>query len=84
MRIKVKYMSILKDYAKEDSKVIEFNINDISLNKFIKKLFALHPEFKEIEEQVGFIVLVNDKIPRPNIKLRDGDEILLVPIASGG
>ena len=30
------------------------------------------------------MVLVNDKVPKPNTKIKDGDEVLLVPIASGG
>ena len=37
MKLKVKYMSILKGYIKKDSEVIEINTDEISLNEFIKK-----------------------------------------------
>ena len=84
MKLKVKYMSILKGYIKKDSEVIEINTDEVSLNEFIKKIFTLYPGFKEIGEQVGFVVLVNDKVPKPNTKLKDGDEVFLIPIASGG
>ncbi len=84
MKVKVRYLSVIKDLVELDEEVIEMNGDSINLNEFINKLISRRPRLYEVEEYMGFMVLVNGKVPTPDTKIKDGDEIELIPVASGG
>ena len=86
--IKVRLFSILKDYAGVDHVELDVredvSVKDI-INMLLKKLPGLRKAFEVVrEEQVNVIVLVNGEPVDLNRVVRDGDEVALVPPASGG
>lgn len=76
MKIKVLLFGVLAEKAGEDK--MEVSVADIeSLKTYI---FEKTPELKGLSFQVS----VNQEITQDNLKLKDGDEVALLPPFAGG
>ncbi len=84
MKIKVRFFSILKDVAGRES--IELELPEgAKLRDLLEKIYSLYPDLEKISgEEVGVIALLNGNYGRLDDELGDGDEVALVPPASGG
>lgn len=77
MKIEVLLFGVLAEIAKSDRMVVE-SANDIdSLKNYV---FERSPELKRLSFQVS----VNQTIIKDNLKLKDGDEVALLPPFAGG
>ncbi len=84
MRVRVRFFSILKDVAGRES--MELELPDGSrLRDLLEKIYKLYPDLEKLGgEDVGVIALVNGNYGKLDDVLRDGDEVALIPPASGG
>ncbi len=84
MRVRVRFFSILKDIVGSES--LELELPDGSrLRDLLSKIYELYPNVEKIGgEDVGVIALVNGNYGKLDDTLRDGDEVALIPPASGG
>ena len=82
MRVKIKLFSIFKDVFNAKELTIEFDKDSISVDELLERLSLENPRFKEVLNYVKPIVLVNGESQRSLIV--DGDEVAIVPPASGG
>jgi molybdopterin converting factor small subunit len=66
----------------------EENCKEIVINQDLVKLYDLLTlllnEYKKKFIQDGCLVLINDKIIVDNLMLKNGDEIVIMPILGGG
>ena len=77
MKIKVLLFGILAEKADEDELILE----DISSLKDIKEyLFGRYPSFEEYK----FRISVNQTLIEGDKKLKEGDEVALLPPFAGG
>ncbi|MBS7658582.1 MAG: MoaD/ThiS family protein [Candidatus Bathyarchaeia archaeon] len=87
MKIKVLLFGHLRKAVGQ--KEIEYESAHITYVKdVINFLKEKSPEFKEILTKLApgetIAILVNNKIALENVKLKDGDEVALIPPISGG
>ena len=84
MKVRVKYFSILRDYTGRVEEEIELPDN-AKLVDLLAKISEKYPELAELsDDNIPAIALVNGKYVKLDYKLRDGDEVALMPPASGG
>ncbi len=84
MKVKVKYFSLLRDYTRRIEEEVELPDN-ARLEDLLNKIAEKYPELKTLSDDgVPAIPLVNGKYVDPKYKLRNGDEVALMPPASGG
>ena len=72
-----------------DSGVKELTVEADSVPELLKLVFEESRRIKPdscvtMKDIKGCMVVVNGKMAKPNAKLRDGDEIMLVPASGGG
>ncbi len=84
MKVKVKYFSLLRDYTRRVEEEIELPDN-ARLEDLLNKIAEKYPELKTLSDDgVPAIPLVNGRYVDTKYKLRNGDEVALMPPASGG
>jgi len=84
MRVRVRFFSILKDLAGREYMELELP-EDSRLRDLLDEVNKLYPDLEKLSgEDVGVIALVNGRYGRLDDVLRDGDEVALIPPASGG
>lgn len=83
IRIKIKTLSLIKDIIGKDH--IELEVpNGTTLNNLVHKLIHDYEKLARIMDKIDLIILVNGEKRSMDYKLIDGDEIALMPPASGG
>jgi len=84
MKIRVRFFSILKDITGRDYIELELPGNT-RLKDLLDRIYKEYPDLLKISgEEVGVIALVNGNYGKLDDILRDGDEVALIPPASGG
>lgn len=84
MKVRVRFFSILKDVAGEEYVELELP-GGSKLRDLLDKINKLYPDLEKLSgEEVGVIALVNGNYGKLDDTLRDGDEVALIPPASGG
>ena len=83
VRIKIKALSLLKDVIGKDHIDLEVPFGT-TLKELINKLAHDYKGLAGIMEKIELIVLVNGEKRSMDYKLVDGDEVALMPPASGG
>lgn len=84
VKVKVKYFSLLRDYTGRVEEEIELE-DKPRLKDLLDKIAEKYPDLKLLsDDSVPAIALVNGKYVDGNHELKDGDEIALMPPASGG
>jgi len=95
MRVKVHYLGLVKSYTRRSQDELDLE-DDASLSELLDKLAAdfgkpLNPEVYEPakkEVKPTFTVMVNGiiigQLNGVNTKLKNGDDIILMPLMTGG
>ena len=83
VKIKIKTLSILKDVIGKSQIDLEVPFGT-TLGELINKLANDHKGLADIIGEIELIVLVNGEKKSLDYKLMDGDEVALMPPASGG
>jgi len=83
VKIKIKMLSLLKDVIGRDYLDMEVPFGT-TLKDLIDKLIYNYNTLAKIMEKIELIVLVNGEKRSMDYKLVDGDEVALMPPASGG
>lgn len=82
MRIKLIFLSIFRDICGKKEEEVEFNGETVG--ELLEYISERCPGFKELVDEEGVIVLVNDEPSGPNKRLNSGDVVALMPPAAGG
>ncbi len=84
VKVKVKYFSLLRDYTGKVEEEIELGDNP-KLRDLLDKVSEKYPELKLLSDDgIPAIPLVNGKYVNLDHELKEGDEVALMPPASGG
>lgn len=84
VKVKVKYFSLLRDYTGKVEEEVELE-DKPRLKDLLDKIAEKYPDLKLLsDDSVPAIALVNGKYVDENHELKDGDEVALMPPASGG
>jgi len=83
MKVKVVYFSIIRDYAGTKEETIDLP-NGSTLSDLLDRLKKLRPNLFKLEPETGILTMVNGKVEKHSKKLKDGDEVALLPPVSGG
>ena len=79
IKVKVKYFSILRELLKKEEEIIE-----LSKKSTIKDLLnILYINYPQLEEYY-FLVSKNHQYTKKRSKIKDNDEVALIPPVSGG
>lgn len=80
MRVRVLYFGSIRTVAKQSRETVEIK-DGVSLATLVRELEKRHTRISNQE----FALAVNAKhVNRASVKLRDGDEVALIPPISGG
>ena len=81
MQVTVKFFATYREIA--GSKELTLRLTDGStIRALLDSIYAKHPRLKGYEESM--ILAVNHEFAEPSVKLREGDEVALMPPVSGG
>jgi len=80
--ITVKLFAILKDMAG----ISEVKIMSMpeTVSELLKQVSRDHPPLADILSRSGMLISVNQEFAKPDTKLKDGDEVAIMPPFSGG
>ena len=81
MKVHVLFFGVLKEVAGRSSETVELP-EDSSAQSVLAKLVEKYPRIRESLSSIA--IAVNQQYCGPDTKLRDGDEIALLPPVSGG
>jgi molybdopterin synthase sulfur carrier subunit len=88
--VHVKLVALLREAVGEKDRVdIEIKNTSTKLRDVINKLFAKYPRLRTLVEELGkrgldVLFVLNGKETNLDAEVRDGDEIVILPPASGG
>lgn len=83
VKIRIKMLSLLKDVFGEEEIVLDIPAG-MSLGELINELSRKYVGFNKVRDTIEIIVLVNGEKKDMNYMLKNGDEVALMPPASGG
>lgn len=84
VKVRVKYFSLLRDYTGKVEEEIELGEKP-KLRDLLDKVSEKYPDLKLLSDDgIPAIPLVNGKYVSFDYELKEGDEIALMPPASGG
>ncbi len=82
-RVRVVLLSLLRDVV--GSNQIDLYVEDgVTLNELLEELYNRYKELANMRKRLEIMVLVNGERKDRGYRLRDGDEVALMPPASGG
>ena len=83
MKVKVRYVGTLFDYLGVFEDVLELDDGeDYTIADILEAVRAIRPKFRTIESLLPMVwVFINNKqvLPTDEVKVRDGDVVLLMP-----
>jgi len=82
LRVRVLFFSLYSDAAGSEA-VVELNPGS-SVRELVEKLTEAYPKLQVLFNQVKPLVLVNGSLAQPDHILSEGDEVAIIPPASGG
>ncbi|MET1129057.1 MAG: MoaD/ThiS family protein [Thermoproteota archaeon] len=88
IKVTVRFVASLRDVAGTDKAVIELP-EDITVGELLRKLESRWPKLRDFARTISgwgesIAVLLNGRETSLTDKVRDGDEVVLLPPASGG
>lgn len=84
VKVRVKYFSLLRDYTGRVEEEVELE-GKPKLKDLLDRIAEKYPNLKLLsDDEVPAIALVNGRYVNEDHELEDGDEIALMPPASGG
>lgn len=87
IRIRVRYLGILRDYLGVFEDVLEFDDGDYSINDVLNAIRDVRPKYRRIESMLPMIwIYLNGRqvLPSFKVKISDGDEVALMPALHEG
>ncbi|MCD6300782.1 MAG: MoaD/ThiS family protein [Staphylothermus sp.] len=84
MIIKVKAFSVFTDILGKELVLEISDRENISLSEFIDLLAKKYSGLSKLLETIEYVILVNGERVEEEHLLRDGDEVAILPPASGG
>ena len=84
VRVKVKLFSLYRDLFKSSELELEVDGKEIKVRDVIKTLTSLNTRFEQVLERFPPVILVRGLPVKEEDKVKDGDEIVFLPPASGG
>lgn len=83
MKVKVKFLALVADVIGATDITLELS-KPTKLGDLVKFLLDKYPVLKELEKKIPITILVNGIRVSENKVLSEGDEVALMPPASGG
>jgi len=83
MRLRVRLFSVVRDVVGSSELTIELP-EGAKVKDLVNALVEMYPKLKELEEEIPLLVLVNGSPASDETPVGQGDEIALIPPASGG
>ncbi len=88
-RVRVKLVSLLRDAVDGAHEIMLEVRNGSSLGDAIRQLFSQYPRLGKLVEELSkrgldVLFVLNGKETSLNAEIKDGDEIVILPPASGG
>ena len=80
--ITVKLFAILKDKAGKAE--LEINGNPATVSELLKQISKEYPALSDMLSRGGILIAINQEFAKPDVPLKDGDEVALMPPVSGG
>ncbi|RLF17187.1 MAG: hypothetical protein DRZ82_10070 [Thermoprotei archaeon] len=87
LRIRVRYLGVLRDYLGVFEDVLEFDDGDYSIKDVLEAIRDIRPKYRRIESMLPMVwVYLNGKqvLPLSKVKVSDGDEVALMPTLHEG
>ncbi len=84
VRVKVKLFSLYRDLFKSSELELEIGGEEIKVGDVIKTLTSLNTRFEQVLKRFPPVILVRGLPVKEEDKVKDGDEIVFLPPASGG
>ncbi|MCK4953188.1 MoaD/ThiS family protein [Candidatus Bathyarchaeota archaeon] len=96
IKLKIKLLGVFRGISGKNQLYLDFEKDDVSIQKMVKRLVTLFsPEFKRVlvdpeldNPGPNAIILVNGQeiglLNGVKTKVKDGDEIVLIPVSHGG
>ncbi len=83
MRIKVSYVALIADVVGKREEVIDVG-DGITLSGLLNHIMSKYPKLKELSKEVRVTAVVNSVSTELSQVLKEGDEVVILPPASGG
>lgn len=83
MRIKVSYVALIADVVGKREEVIDVG-DGITLSELLNHIMSKYPKLKELSKEVRVTAVVNSVSNELSQVLKEGDEVVILPPASGG
>ena len=84
VRIRVKLFAVFADAVGAEELVISLSKEKAKVKDVLEYIRSKYPKFREIEEDVPVLMLVNGVNVLQDSEVKEGDEVSLLPPASGG
>ena len=88
VRVRVRLVSLLRDAVGKP--VVELDVEDgATLGRVLERLYSMYPKLREIVEGLErrgleVVYMVNGRFTGFDEKVGEGDEVVILPPASGG
>ncbi len=84
VRIRVKLFAVFADAVGAKELVISLSKEKVKAKDILEYIRSKYPKFRESEKVVPVLMLVNGVNVLPDNEVKEGDEVSLLPPASGG
>ena len=84
MIVRVRFFSLIADELGRREAVLSLSGRRITVQDLVDHLKRLFPRLQDLERMTDIIVLVNGEAVGKDYRIREGDEVALIPPASGG
>ena len=87
IRIRVRYLGVLRDYLGVFEVILEFDDGEYSIKDVLDAVRDLRPKYRRIESMLPMVwMYINGKqvLPSSKVRVNDGDEIALMPTLHEG
>jgi len=82
LKVKVKYLSTLRNYTNTFSEILELPRNNITISELVEIITKKYPKTKEM--LLDATILLNKSLAKKEDKVMEGSEIIILPPASEG
>ncbi len=83
MKVRVSYVALVADVVGKHEEVIDVE-DRITLGELLNYIMSKYPKLKELNKEVKITAVVNSVSTELDKVLKEGDEVVLLPPASGG
>jgi len=84
VKVKVKLFAVFADAVGTKELVIDLSGKKVKVKDVLEYIRSKYPKFREVEENVPILMLVNGINVLPDDEVKDRDEVSFLPPVSGG